>query len=380
MACAFPFRVIDKSTNEIIGLAPCGRCCNCLVDTRNAYDDLCNEELYQRNFAASYLTVTYDDYHIDWRDNWHGSLTASLRKSDAAKFIKKIRSYMKYHNIDNPLAQKDFRYIVCGEYGEDNKALPRPHLHFVFFGLDYRFCADMFRKCWTFGNQKLLPVKSGCFRYVLNYMQKQVKSLGSNVRDEYECKNRERPFFHHSVGLGKTLFLRQWKDIVDNDYTYLSRKGVRRPLPVYYMHRYGLIRANSTLKERIQQWKNHKGNKPFNLSAYNKFKHEVALNRNEMLARKLRDTGIPVPVDVTSIKNEKTEKYMRELNRAVTDFFKQEKVTNDFVVDTLDIYPDIKAIFTDKHGKFVSSPLFPLYKNHRQIAYDLVKYGSLVPF
>ena len=145
MACAHPFNIYDKETREYIGQAPCGRCINCLVDRRNSIDDLCQEELYQRNFCASYLTVTYDDYHLDWRDNWHGKLVPSINKNDAVKFVKRLRSYMDYHKIDSPILQKDFRYICCAEYGADGS---RPHLHFVFFGLDYRAAAKMFRECW----------------------------------------------------------------------------------------------------------------------------------------------------------------------------------------------------------------------------------------
>lgn len=393
MACANPFNLFDDN-QQFIGSAPCGRCVNCLIDSRNQYDDLCQEELFQKNFVGSYLTLTYDDYHINWVDDFHGHLAASLRKSDAVKFVKRLRSYIARYKINNPFCRPDFRYIVAGEYGETNTSLPRPHLHFVFFGLDYRFCAEIFRKCWTFGNQKLLPIENGCFRYVISYMGKQVKCY-DNPYDVYEAYNKERPFFHHSVGLGKTLFNRQWDYIKNNDYYYLSRKGVKRPLPVYYMRRYALIRANNTINDKIKFFKIHKGlnNKTFSIKKYNQLKHEIALAREASLTRRLRDSGECVPLPYSNMpgywntkykdylsKSVLDSGYQSEARSALRDYLRQEQLTNNFVIHQYKNNPDIKAVFTDSKGEFIPCSLFPMYKNHRQVAHDLARYGSLVPF
>lgn len=372
MACPHRWIVVDKSSRQFLGYAPCGRCVNCLVDWRNSYEDLCEEELFQRNFCASYLTVTYDDYHLDWRDDWHGSLVPSINKLDAVKFIKRLRAYMCRHKINTPLMQKNFRYVVAAEYGEEKN---RPHLHFVFFGLDYRVADKMFRECWKCGNQKLLPVKRGCFRYVVGYMQKQVKSC-DNPADMYECRNRERPFFHHSRGLGKTLFLRQWDFIRTHDYYYKSRKGVLRPLPVYYMRRYRLLRADDTIPQKIVDWKNYYPNKTFSLKAYNEHKHNLAKIRESNLISALRKSGeavndsmcYDIPPDYVDL--------TRECRSAVRDYLGQLVVDNQTVIN----YKKSLEPFIGPDGSFVRSAMFPSYQNYRQAAYDLDRYGDLLPF
>lgn len=377
MACANPIRMFDKNTREFISQVPCYKCINCIIDRRSTIEDLCDEELFQKNYAASYLTVTYDDYHINWVNDWHGSLRMSLKASDATKFVKRIRSYMKRHKINSPLADPKFRYIVAGEYGDGG----RPHLHFVFFGLDYRVCDKIFRECWKFGNQKLLPVEKGCFNYVASYLTKQVYSL--SVHDTYDVYNLERPFFHRSQGLGSTLFLRQWDFITSHDYCYQSRKGVLRPLPQYYMRRYCLYRANSTSPEKQAEWRSYFPNKNFSIKEYNKFKHILAKTREENLIARLRKSNEPLPY--TPVPDWWQTVYVdkAECDAAIKDYLKQELVSNDTVVEvasTPTLY-DWLRLFVDPYNHcFRSHPMFPMYTSYRQVAYDLKKYGTLVPF
>lgn len=343
MSCANPWKLFDKRTQEFIGYVPCGRCVNCLVDSRNCYEDLCNEELYQRNYCASYLTVTYDDYHLDWRNDWHGHLIPSIKKSDATNFIKRIRSYMDYHNINNPLLNRDFRYIVAAEYGGETH---RPHLHFVFFGLDYRVADKMFRQCWQYGQQKLLPVKNGCFRYVINYMFKQVKTI-ANPRKCYNSYNRERPFFHHSARLGRTLFQRQLDFIKTHDWQYKSRKGVIRPLPSYIRRRYGLVSAESHLEEKKNYWSNYIRQKPFSLKEYNILKRKIAKSREKNLINQFLNDGIPAPNRILEVQPDwHLEKFgdveSREYVAALRDSIRQAIPYYDNFKSCMDFFDNVK--------------------------------------
>lgn len=379
MACAHPYLRTHKSFPGYLFPTPCGRCINCIIDSRSTIEDLCDEELYQRNFCASYLTVTYDDYHLDWRDDWHGHLVPSLNKLDATKFVKRIRKYMADRKINSPILQKDFRYIVAGEYGEDRN---RPHLHFVFFGLDYRAAAKMFRECWKYGQQKLLPVKDGCCRYVADYLTKQVK-MPENAYDLYERHNIERPFFHHSLALGKTLFLRQWDFIKSHDYYYKSRKNVLRPLPAYYMRKYCLARADSPLERARTDFMQQYPNKPFNFKVYNEFMHQNALAREQNLIHSLRSHGIPVNDDYLHPLPPKSygcscsvDDFKVEYVASVRDYNKKCTATTGRYIS----FDTIKAVFSDKDGNFSPSPLFPSYTSWIQAHLDMSKYGTLIPF
>lgn len=370
MACANPWKLIDKNTHEFISKVPCGHCVNCIVDTRNTIDDLCNEEMYQKNYVGSYVTLTYDDFHLNWRNNWHGGIVPSLSKRDASNFVKRLRKYMYSHKIDTPLASRNFRYIVAGEYGSDRQ---RPHLHFVFFGLDNNVCQKMFRECWQYGNIKILPVKPGCFRYVADYLTKQLKAV-SRPQDVYDCYNLERPFFHHSCGLGKTLFIRQWDFITKNDYCYKSRKGQLRPLPVYYMRRYNLIRADSTTPELEKRWRINFPNKSFSLKKYNIFKSHLARVRQDNLVSKLRNEGDIVPFDVPP---DWHKMHWRNTEAVISarDYIRQIKVKNSDVVDCSAI-----SDFIGDNGEFKFNHRYPSYRSYRQVAYDIQTYGDLLPF
>lgn len=381
MACAHPYILTKPEYPDKYFLCACGRCINCIVDSRSTIEDLCDEELYQRNFCASYLTVTYDDYHLDWRDDWHGHLVPSLNKLDATKFVKRIRKYMADRNIDSPILQKNFRYIVAGEYGEDRN---RPHLHFVFFGLDYRAAAKMFRECWTYGQQKLLPVKNGCCRYVADYMSKQVKMLDKrDASDRYERHNIERPFFHHSLALGKTLFLRQWDFIKEHDYYYKSRKNVLRPLPQYYMRKYCLERVENSLWKRIDDYKIQNPNIPFSIKKFNEYMHGLALIREQNLIHSSRSRGIPVNDSYLyelsapfGSRSSDIDSYLREYKSACVSYSNRCTATTGRYIS----FDTIKAVFSDKDGNFSPNPLFPSYTSWIQAHMDMSKYGTLIPF
>ena len=381
MACANPFPLYNNN-REFVSLIPCGKCINCIVDTRNKYDDLCQEEAFQCGYMCSYVTLTYDKYHLPYVDDWHGNLKATLVRNDYVKFVKRLRKYISYHNINNVGCRPNFKYLVCGEYGDDNKQLPRPHFHFIFFGLDYRFCNDIFLKCWKYGQIKVLPVQNGCFRYVCSYISKQVHSY-ENPQEVYDKHNLVRPFLAHSIGLGATLFQRQRDFIMseENNYCYKSRKNVLRPVPQYYMHKYCLYRIDSTKKEKQKQVKNYYdfNKRPFSLKLYNDIMRQKSQSRAKSLAFKLRSRGEPVrdvyfdKVDVS------TPKDVKEYISALQSYTNMEIVTNQDVFDVLVQFPDVMDEFIS-FGKFKDSAKFPTYRNIRQVAYDMKKYGNLVPF
>ena len=78
---------------------------------------------------------TYDDEHaVRLARNVDDRIVLTVRKKDVQNFFKRVRSYIKYHKIDDPRCQKDFKVIWCSEYGDKRQ---RPHFHFIAFGLDF---------------------------------------------------------------------------------------------------------------------------------------------------------------------------------------------------------------------------------------------------
>lgn len=301
MACAHTWKKITSiSTHsgsyEIVSNIPCGKCLNCLVDKRNMYEDLCNEEALNYG-AMSYVTVTYDHAHAPYVSDLHGSIRMTLVRKHYRDFLKRIRSYMDYHKIDNPLMRKDFKFLVVGEYGDGSHApangfstTHRPHYHFIFFGLDYRAAAKMFRETWRAGIVKVLPVKRGCFRYVLDYMNKQLHEVDPFLT--YNMNNLARPFMAHSIRFGRSLFARQWDFILSHHNCYKTKHNRLRPLPAYYTRLFHTWCYRPHEKQDKQLWIDHGYKlKHFDLRKMNDFKHELAQIREANLAYKLRSHG-----------------------------------------------------------------------------------------
>lgn len=372
MSCAHPFYVYDDKKN-LLGQSACGRCINCLVDWSMRYIDECREELMNSNYIASYVTVTYDRYHCPYVFDWQGNLRTTIKRSDYQKFLKRLRDYISRKVPDSVACQHNFRYCVSAEYGESNYELPRCHFHFIFFGLDYRFCEKFFHECWKAGEVDVKPVQPGAFRYVVEYMHKQVKSF-DNPRNLYESKNRARPFFHHSKSFGSTLYKRFYEDAKENNWTYPIGKGKRRPFPSYIRRKYGLISAGESIQTKRDRFFNDKPRTLFSLKAYNKHLHSIAQIRENNLSNMLRSRGVPVNDDMR----------WKEPNYSYLKFFGDSisETPREFV-SALQSYEAMSKSLYGHNSKWSFKGFekyFPSYHSESEIIKDVNKYGDLVPF
>lgn len=216
MACSNPFYRYNKITNSYARI-PCGWCMSCRIDKRNYYRDKFEYCLRKEfNSVGSFTCITYDDNHLPL--NFDGTIP-TLKKSDSVNFIKRVRSYLKYHKIDSPFLKQGFKFFCAGEYGD----LGRPHMHYIFCGLDYTCVNELFRSCWKNGviidNR---PILDGGINYVMKYMDKQ--QHGSEL-DEYYDNGVEPPFMHCSHSLAKGLY--------DTDEDYYEWRNKKRPLPIW---------------------------------------------------------------------------------------------------------------------------------------------------
>lgn len=306
MACSQPFPVDKIRTyhpNRLYSswqnYVPCGWCLNCRKDKQNMLRDRCEYEYIQKKCGA-FVTFTFDDIHMlkymkyDVHDR---KLRASLSKKATKQFLDRLNK--EVHKQPNSLlCNHNYKYLVVGEYGEhgDNPALVgRPHLHILFFGLDFVFCEKIFAKAWkNQGNVYIGNIGDGAISYVLKYMDKQLH--GKLSFEKYNYHNMEAPFQSHSLGLGQGLYTSQADYIKAHNYNYRWH-GKDVPVPMYYKNKLynnpisplALRLINNT--KSINAYKNEFGFKPKSMYDLKSWSHDKALIRQRNLAIKMRQNG-----------------------------------------------------------------------------------------
>lgn len=337
MACAQPWKMKNPHFNQFgyhdfwkqFIEVPCGWCLNCRVDRQNWLTDACNYEQKKYNYICAFVTFTYDDNHIVpllntnnndfleyynendepeiYKYNTNKIPQYSLCREDCRKFLKRVRSKINYLYNKNKiktvdLCRKDFKVIYSGEYGD---SLGRPHYHFVFFGLDWQFCQDLFQECWQNGLIDCKPVTSGCFEYVTKYITKQCK--GKQAKEIYDDQGLERPFCVHSIGLGKGIILDQYDYILKHNLCYRTINDTDRPIPIYYrnvlIHKRPELDYSITARNMLAAgitpdinnfYKSNKGQSiRYSLKKMNQFRHDQALIRHRELEDRLQKKNIP---------------------------------------------------------------------------------------
>lgn len=280
MACSNTFKIFDKQFNRSYTV-PCNFCLNCRVDRRNFLEDCCRFS-EDKHGTSAFVCLTYDDYHLP--DN------LSLRRDDFTKFIKRLRRYLDYHAelVDGLLINNNFDYLAVGEYGDTYN---RPHYHVLFFGLDSRALEPILSKLWYGGIIDCAPLLNGGIRYVLSYLEKNIK--GALAKELYDNQGLERPFTVHNRGLCTDFILSHYDEIMLNHGSYSTGKPNQlRPIPQYW--RKILCTKPFIDLNKIKKTMFAHGVK-FSLKNYNTFRHQQALIRQQKLTIQTRRKGYPVP-------------------------------------------------------------------------------------
>ncbi len=196
MICKSPFiranvNRREAASNPVVALDatpfPCGNCLPCKIararvwQTRIMLERITHEE-------SVFITLTYDDEHIP--RNW------SLYYPDFQDFFKRFRYYHKDRNI---------RYFVCGEYGEQQN---RPHYHAALFGVNGQEkiqkgnsikTIPILDKSWGQGFVYIGELNDTTARYITRYV---VKGLTKNPTKKGKDKlnGREPEFMRASKG------------------------------------------------------------------------------------------------------------------------------------------------------------------------------------
>lgn len=286
MACSNTFKVFHKNYEYEV---PCGFCLNCRVDRRNFLEDCCKHSENKYGTSA-FVCLTYDDYHLPISN---GEMT--LKRDDFTKFIKRLRRYLEYHNINNKFLRSDFSYMAVGEYGDQ---FNRPHYHVLFFGLDSRFVEKILLKTWKGGIVDCGPLDNGGIRYVLSYLEKNQR--GSLAKALFDDKGLERPFSVHSQNLCSNFVLDKLDEIKLNHGCYFFGHPTKiRPISKYFLDKLSLKPAIDLYQVK-NQFSSY--NKKFSLKKYNSFRKNLAKLRQEKLIIATRNRGYPVPDNLYSSK------------------------------------------------------------------------------
>lgn len=218
--------LVDRLTGQFYQnkLLPCGNCTECRLDySREWANRLVLESLDHEFDTCFFVTLTYDDdhlpffdfsdevlfscfdkikdsnlddYHIDHINNLIDNQHSTLRYSDFQKFLKRLKSRLKYNGLSS-----DFRYYVAGEYGEKFR---RAHYHAIFFGLhlpdlcffgknfegDALYTSSFLEESWNNGFVCISHVSWNTMSYTARYVMKKAK--GSISKDIYDTIGLER--------------------------------------------------------------------------------------------------------------------------------------------------------------------------------------------
>lgn len=141
----------------------CGKCVGCRLSLARMWALRCFHES-RLHAVSSFATLTYSDEYLDSVHairparpaGAHGSneRRRSLDHRDFQLFAKRVRKV------------SEFRYFMCGEYGERTL---RPHYHALLFGLASK---EVLQDAWKAGHVHMDVVTPGSVAYVTGYVNK----------------------------------------------------------------------------------------------------------------------------------------------------------------------------------------------------------------
>lgn len=198
----------------------CGQCYGCRLQKAREWSLRCVHEasLYESN---CFLTLTYDDDHLP------SDLSVDVREWQ--RFAKRMRKKVG-----------SFRFLHCGEYGDENL---RPHYHALIFGKDFSKDRVLFKEkpnplwtsetlsdLWPLGFSTIGNLTLETANYVSKYCLKKV--TGREGKEFYGGRKPPYATMSRRPGLGAEWFERFQKDLYPSD-ECVVQGHVYRP-PRYY--------------------------------------------------------------------------------------------------------------------------------------------------
>lgn len=270
--CLYPKWVLKDSNAEDKRyapriLVPCGHCIVCRVKKTKEWTlRLLMED---KNFdKSSFVTLTYDDYHLPTLPCGKNPLL----KSELQLFFKRLRKRLDYK----------IKYYACGEYGDQFK---RPHFHIILFGVGFDDDdIKLLNQAWQYkGRIDVQPVTSANIGYVCGYVSKKLYYDKLDEFKEFGCL--PSPFHIQSQGLGLDYYNEISEQLLDNP--HLKYKGSNCSIPRYFLSKDDLLKsALDNARQVISDYAFKTGDYS-NLDVYDK-KSSVQTNKNLQAKYNLR--------------------------------------------------------------------------------------------
>lgn len=208
----------------------CGQCIGCRLEKSRQWALRCVHEAsrYDHN---SFITLTYDDYHLPDDGN--------LKLRDFQLFMKRLRKTLPYK----------IRYFHCGEYGDN---FSRPHYHAILFNHDFHdkllykvtdngeklYTSPTLEKIWGKGFAPIGSVTFDSCAYVSRYCTKKI--IGKKADEHYseidiitgEVFKKTPEYASMSNGIGKNWYKTYQSDVYPSDFIILN--GLKMKPPKYY--------------------------------------------------------------------------------------------------------------------------------------------------
>jgi len=211
---------VDKKDHREIEI-PCGQCIGCRVIRQQSWAFRCLAEA-SLNLRNWFVTLTYSPERLPP----HGSLC----HRDWQLFAKRTRKRLG-----------KFRYLMCGEYGEQTL---RPHYHALLFGLDipdiersgvrrgypiYR--SELLSRLWQAGHVEIGSVTPASARYCAGYVLKQSGLPQPVDPGTGELMPVVKPYGRMSLrpGLGSDWIRRYYPEVFAHGACYSQDQAFRIP-------------------------------------------------------------------------------------------------------------------------------------------------------
>lgn len=164
---------------------------------------------------SSFVTLTYEDSFIP---------PEGLRYAHFSTFMKRLRK----------IYDKEIRFFMCGEYGEQKG---RPHYHALIFGINPFDLENLLEKknLWDKGLYNVgNMVNNATGAYIAGYVAKKMSNKYYG--------NGEPPFLKCSKGIGAQYCDEKSKEFLKNGFCELATSKARFMIPRYYFKRLDIDR------------------------------------------------------------------------------------------------------------------------------------------
>lgn len=220
--CIRPLQLQDKDTGKR-AIVPCYTCIECRISRKKEWSLRLQHEARLWKDTA-WICLTYSDKNLP--------NPPSVSKPELQKYFKRLRKALNH----------EFKYMACGEYGDEKN---RPHYHIMGFGLSAKD-ENAIIKSWYYHDRITIDYNPCIeqFNYISGYV---VKKLHGAMTRYYDIMKIEPEFL--LMSRSKTLgwgFAEKYMDSwLQNG--CIHHNGLTYKIPQAYIRRYEIEREDLTL-------------------------------------------------------------------------------------------------------------------------------------